>query len=168
MAFVGEHLRESDFRRGGEAYIRYCSGLAIVQYPDDMVGIHNRPEVEESIDEILMTAEATMLNSIQRIIRLSVPGEPRTVEAARGRFSETEPGMNEIVEWACMMHEGRLNKLNEHYATLRPAPFLNQTIYSYICHANYDKLSTLDLMDIFVPDLRFMDALQGRHIKSSA
>ncbi len=152
-------LSETDLHEGSEAYIRYCAGLAIIQFPEAFVEIHNRPDIRESADAIVISAKQLMLDGIKKIVKCSFSPEERIeMKALEGRFEEARPGMVEIVETTCLFKQERLDQLNETYKILRPAPFLDRYIYRGICHGNYQRFTANDLLDGYVPDLRLLEA----------
>lgn len=154
---IGEHLSDEDFSAGSEGYIRYCAGIAIVQYPDHMADFHMRVVMEELFPEIVGIAKDLMLDGIQRVIHSSNPPDIRDVKSKQEEnFESALPSMREIVEWSCERHEERLNKLNPIYTILRPAPFTRKSIYQAVCHRNYQRLSVSKLLDGLVPDVRLI------------
>lgn len=164
---VAEYLTPEDFAEASEGYIRYCTGIAVVQFPEDMTDIHRQSSIESSADAILTTAERLMIDGITRVIRTAQ--EPQFRERKlemQGRFRQSLPAMRELVEWACERHEARLEKLNPMYPVLRPAPFLHEPLYRKICHGNYTTLRTMRLMDVFMPDPILLEEVVGRTVKN--
>lgn len=163
---VAEYLTPEDFAEASEGYIRYCTGIAVIQFPEDMTDIHRQPIIETSADEILTTAERLMIDGIVRVIRTAQEPEFRKHKLEmQGRFEQSLPAMRELVEWACERYESRLERLNPMYSVLRPAPFLYKPLYRKICHGNYTTLRTARLMDVFMPDPILLDKVAGRTIK---
>lgn len=165
-------ITHTDFLEGSEAYIRYCSGIAMVQYPYEMNAVHGRPEVEQHVDEILLTARSVMVGGLRRVMQVVQPkdekGEPRHLNQGKSNFKEVEASMREIVDFACVRHDTRLDELNEMYKTLRPAPFLNKTFYSKLASGRYQRIKFAELMDDFVPHILFMEAISGMDSEAAA
>lgn len=163
---IAEYLEPEDYNEASEGYIRYCTGIAIVQFPEDMVDIHRRQDIESSADEILAVAERLMIDGIIRVIRTSQEPDFRKHKLEmESRFKKALPAMRELVEHACFHHEARLEKLSPMYPVLRPAPFLHEPLYRKICHGNYTTLKTIRLMDVFMPDPILLDKVGGRTVK---
>jgi hypothetical protein len=154
MGMIGEHLTDHDFAEGSEAYVRYCAGIAVMQFPYDTAGVHGRLEVEEHVEEINFIAGTMMVDAMHRIIKVSYPGEKKTLKNAEHAFAATEPAMREILSHANEYYEGRLIRLNEMFPILRPAAFLDPVVYRSVCHGK--PVNALDLMDGFTPSLLFL------------
>lgn len=162
---IAEYLSTEDFNEASEGYVRYCAGLAVVQFPEDMIDIHRRSNIESSADEILATAERLMIDGIMRVIRTSQEPDFRKQKIDMdSRFEKVLPAMQELVNHACFYHEARLEKLNPMYSVLRPAPFLRKPLYRKICHGNYTTLRTMRLMDVFMPDPVLLDKMLDRTV----
>ncbi|MBI1857317.1 hypothetical protein HY003_03645 [Candidatus Saccharibacteria bacterium] len=166
---AAEYLTPEDFSEGSEAYIRYCAGLAIVQFPEDMVNIHRLENNESTAGDIITTAERMMIHGIVRVIRIAQEPEYRKHKLTmEDRFQESLWAMRELVDYTCERHEYRLERLNPMYSILRPAPFLKEQIYRKICHGNYTTLRTIRLLDDFVPDLSLLDTIADRTVAAHA
>lgn len=154
---IGKHLTEHSFAEGAEAYVRYCSGLAVVQFPEEMADMHRFEDIEDAAPEIIGIAHKIMLDGVKRIIKVSHPDNVTNIQDAEDGFDKAEPAMREILEFSAERHQARLDYLSELYAVIRPAPFLRPTTYRAVCHRK--NLPTASLLDGLTPDVRLIDAL---------
>ncbi len=159
-------LTEQELSLGSEGYVRYCAGVAMVQYPEGFSSVHNVEDdkIEENVTQILATAEQLMIGGMLEVIRYASPPEARRVKRElEGHFDDAVPGMIEIVHSACILKSERLDEFNDNFKWLRPAPFLREQIYKHLCRGNYYELTTSRLLDDFVPDVRLIDSVRSRH-----
>lgn len=147
---LGEHAI------GAEAYVTYCAGITVLQYPLEMDLVHQRDNIEDSANDIIFSGETLMYTGIRRIIADVLHGRAKLQER---NYSKALPGMREVVELACLQHADRLNELNEMLVKLRPAPFFDRAIFGAVCRNDYGSIKTIDLMEGFLPDIRLMPTI---------
>lgn len=158
---------EQEQLRGREGYTRYLIGAVILHNPSHLQELHGReldPEKDKRI--IVLYAESLMLGGLKNVIRFANPPDVRGALAnMEGRYLEAFPNMQATVDSTFEHDNERVNKLNSGLSILRPAPMLDETIYGYICHSRLAKLSTLRLLDSFLPADELVDILRGRTLE---
>ncbi len=148
---------------GAEGYVRYCSGLGILQQPEAWRSIHNQADIEGNIDSVLVTAEHLILSGSRKFIDASagLSGITNFTEA-KTKFDEVAPTMYRLLGRVCESQFGRLQEINTAYPIVRPAPFLDRTTYRYIAGGDYSRIHFSTMLDDMVPAEVLRERLENR------
>lgn len=165
------NFEELTIREGGEAYIRYCSGINVMQDPEAWSEAHlvkDLSDMDESKAEpIICYSERLMLSGIKGFIQASLPEGEKSHSA---RFTnEVEIRMirlmDDVFEQPPVIKQ--LTAINDRYELLRPAAFLRHNVFHDVTHGKYGRLYTADLMDEgYFPSTIISTWVQGRRAKN--
>lgn len=151
---------EMDTHLGVESYIRYASGVAILNDPERLTPVHGIEVSESTAKEILIVAEDLMLRGATDVIKYAHPKSKRNrLNELEKEFDSAAPFMLDTVNNAAAQQKERLDTLNSFLAVVRPAPMLHEGTYRKICRSRLYMLTTHDLMDGIRPSALFAGVL---------
>ncbi|HEX5798409.1 MAG TPA: hypothetical protein VFX79_03560 [Candidatus Saccharimonadales bacterium] len=152
----------------GEGYVRYLGGVAYLHDPVATENIHNQP-FDQNKELFVARAEVLMLEGARQVIRYS--NDP----AIRDRMLNMEDGyqdalghMEAVVDQAFVLDPERGDLLMDSIRYFRPAAFLHENIYRYICHGRLGKIATAHMMDGVFPHEEFREIIEGRKLAKPA
>ena len=151
---------------GGEAYVRFCSGIAMLQRPADWEAVHNKPYIPENFEAIITTAEHLIISGSRKFIEASFPDDVTTFTVARNIHERIAPIMHELLATTCEEQYDRLQEINSLFPVVRPAPFLEKTTFMFLARGDYKRIRFKTMLDDMVPAAGIEDSLRDRDLSS--
>lgn len=154
MTIEISHIGQLEAER---AYNRYCSGIAMLQQPQEWISD------PDTIEPILVSAEQLLLGGSRRFIHAAaeVVGF-ESLHKASEHFDEVAPVMYELLDVVCESQAADLNRLNPIFSRIKPAAFLDRGRYNNLTRGKYQRISVVSMLDDMVPADMFTPALKSR------
>jgi hypothetical protein len=161
-------ISPTDTSLAGEGYARYLGGVAYLHDPVATENIHNQPFSQDR-ELFVARAEILMLGGAQQVIRYSNdPALRDRMLKMEDHYQDAIAHMESVVDTAFLLDPEREKLLMDSIRYFRPAAFLHENIYRYICHGRLGKIATAQLMDGVFPHKELRDVIEGRKLKKHA
>ncbi|MGH7241449.1 MAG: hypothetical protein ACREGB_04085 [Candidatus Saccharimonadales bacterium] len=161
-----------DVRQGQEAYLRYASGVGILNDPhaEFAAGVLGEGcDVDANPESIIVLAESLMYTNLSRLAKLANPPDIRGDKGRiEQRYEQALPHIMSFVDSVLASEVGqmRLDRINPALIVFRPSPLEDQFLYRHICHGRRQKIETVRLLDGMGVAIWFEGLLDGRTLHS--
>lgn len=168
MTRLSPEMSPQSALQGNEGYVRYLSGVAFLHDPKNTQSIHAQP-YEENKELFVAQAEALMLDGAKQVIRSANDATDRSrIGSMEEKYDEALGNMQAIVDGAFVFQEEREGLLLPAVRYFRPAAFLHENVYKYVCHGRLGKIATSKMMDGVFPSAELVDVIAGRNLAKTA
>ncbi len=146
-------LNERAIEEGTSAYLRYCNGIWIIQDPSHASELMGQVDMasDEGLAEVVGCAEDLLQHGARKFLEASLSEEMVSLTNMRDRYAEVFPRANQLLKTVVANERERLDDMNHAYWRLRPAAFLQSSIFVSLAHGSYDKITTIKMLDDFKP-----------------
>lgn len=145
---------------GQDGYLRYLAGIAIINSPSGKFAHGVLGEGTRGPLDVLVWGEQQMIDGLADVIRAANPPDDDLLTAEH-QFDDALPLMRQIVSISFMSVGAQIKRMNKAFDALRPLAVANGKTYRSICHGNYNRLRTVDLMGGVQPASMFMNFMIG-------
>lgn len=145
---------------GQEGYLRYLAGIAIINFPSGKFARGVLGEGTKGPLDVLVWGEEQMVTGLADVIRAANPPDDDLLTAEH-HFDEALPLMRQLVTTSFISAGDQIKRMNKAFNALRPLAVANGKTYRSICHGNYNRLRTVDLMGGIQPASMFMNFMSG-------
>lgn len=168
MTKLSPEMSPQSALQGNEGYVRYLSGVAFLHDPKNTQEIHRQP-YQENKELFVVQAEALMLDGAKQVIK-AANGEvgQNRIANLEEKYDEALGNMQAIVDGVFILHREREDLLLPAVRYFRPAAFLKENIYKYICHGRLGKIATGQMMDGVFPSSELLGVVSDRKLARSA
>ena len=156
-----------DMSLAEEGYIRYLGGVVYLHDPEATADMHGR-DFNEDRELFVAEAEQLMIEGAHQVIRFTNhPDRREKMIAIEDHYREALPGMLAVVRNVFSTDIDREKLLSPSVRFLRPAAFLHENIYKYLCHSRLGKIATTQMLDGVYAAEELRNVLEGRRLGKS-